>query len=62
MENTLDKMTITLKTFFGLEEVLKEELYELGYDDVKVLNRAVQVKGDWKDVYFLNLNMNTQTF
>jgi putative N6-adenine-specific DNA methylase len=56
MENTLDKMTITLKTFFGLEEVLKEELYELGYDDVKVLNRAVQVKGDWKDVYFLNLN------
>ena len=56
MENTLDKMTITLKTFFGLEEVLKEELHELGYDDVKVLNRAVQVKGDWKDVYFLNLN------
>ena len=40
---------------FGFEEVLKEELNELGYKDVKVLNRAVQIEGTWKDVYFLNL-------
>lgn len=54
---TTNDMTITLKTFFGLEEVLKEELEELGYSKVKILNRAVQVQGTWKDVYFLNLNI-----
>ncbi len=47
---------ITLKTIFGLEQVLAEELVELGYNDVVVLNRAVQTKGSLKDVYFLNLH------
>lgn len=49
--------TITLKTFFGLEQVLAEELIELGFDSPKILNRAVQVSGTWKDVYFLNYNV-----
>ncbi|MES2799772.1 MAG: class I SAM-dependent RNA methyltransferase [Bacteroidota bacterium] len=50
-------LTITLKTFFGLEEVVIEELKELGYEEgVVALNRAVQLKGTWKDVYFLNLH------
>lgn len=49
-------LKITLKTLFGLEEVLKEELEELGYSDVKILNRAVQIDGTWKDIYFLNLH------
>ena len=56
LKDNRDNITITLKTFFGLEEVLKEELVELGYSDVKILNRAVQVTGSWKDVYFLNLH------
>lgn len=50
-------LTITVKTFFGLEEVLTEELEELGYTVTEKLNRAVQVKGTWKDVYFLNLRL-----
>jgi len=50
------KMVITLKTFYGLEEILKEELEELGFSDVVLLNRAVQIKGNWNDVYFLNLH------
>ena len=50
-------LTITLKTVFGLEEVLSDELKELGFSSIKILNRAVQVKGSWKDVYFLNLNI-----
>lgn len=50
-------LTITIKTFFGLEQVLTEELNELGYADVVILNRAVQVSGSWKDVYFLNLHL-----
>jgi putative N6-adenine-specific DNA methylase len=47
---------ITLKTLFGLENVLKEELEELGYNNVNVLNRAVQITGTWRDVYYLNLH------
>ncbi|MFK7787232.1 MAG: THUMP domain-containing protein [Crocinitomicaceae bacterium] len=51
------KMWITLKTIFGLEEVLSEELKELGFEHVEILNRAVQVEGTWKDVYYLNLHV-----
>lgn len=53
----MEKITITIKTIFGVEEVLREELNELGYNEVTVLNRAVQIQGTWKDVYFLNLNL-----
>lgn len=53
----MEKLTITIKTIFGVEEVLKEELNELGFDEVSVLNRAVQLQGTWADVYFLNLNL-----
>ena len=52
------KLIITLKTVFGLEEVLVEELAELGYKDSKILNRAVQIKGTWNDVYYLNVHLN----
>lgn len=52
----MEKIKITLKTFFGLENVLKEELAELGYSDVEIQNRAVQLVGTWRDVYFLNLH------
>lgn len=51
-----DTFKITLKTLFGLENVLKEELEELGYQNVEVLNRAVQITGKWRDVYYLNLH------
>ncbi len=49
-------LQITLKCFFGFEETLKEELIELGYSDAEILNRAVRIKGSWKDVYYLNLH------
>lgn len=56
-KNGFDKeLTITLKCFFGFEETLKEELIEYGYNDVEILNRAVQIRGKWEDVYFLNLH------
>lgn len=47
-------LVITVKTLFGFEDILKEELNELGYDKVETLNRAVQLNGDWEDVYRLN--------
>ena len=48
---------ITLKTFYGFEEVLSDELKELNYNGIKILNRAVQIRGNWGDVYFLNLHI-----
>lgn len=52
-----EQLVITIKTLFGVEQTLQEELKELGYNEVTVLNRAVQLKGSWKDVYFLNLHL-----
>jgi putative N6-adenine-specific DNA methylase len=53
----MEQLTITIKTIFGVEDALRDELNELGYTDVKVLNRAVQIQGTWKDVYYLNLHL-----
>lgn len=48
-------LTITLKCFYGFEQVLKEELEELGYSEISIGNRAVSLKCTWRDVYYLNL-------
>jgi putative N6-adenine-specific DNA methylase len=55
----LDKDTflITIKTQFGAEEVLQDELRELGYTETTALNRAVQLQGTLRDIYFLNLHL-----
>jgi putative N6-adenine-specific DNA methylase len=50
-----EQLLITLKCFFGFEEVLADELRELGYNDPEILNRAVRISGTWQDVYRLNL-------
>lgn len=50
-----NEMNITLKCFFGFEETLQEELKELGFSESEILNRAVRIKGTWRDVYYLNL-------
>ena len=47
-------MKIIVKTLFGLEEILKKEIEDLGFKQVTVLNRAVELEGEWKDVYTLN--------
>ena len=55
--NIDNNIKITIKTFYGFENVLVEELKELNYTPTSILNRAVQVKGTWHDVYFLNLHL-----
>jgi putative N6-adenine-specific DNA methylase len=50
------KLTITLKTVYGLEEAVVQELQEMGYNEGMVGNRAVQITGTWDDVYRLNLH------
>lgn len=57
VKDNSQKFKITLKTIFGLEQVLTEELIELGFKEVTTLNRAVQLVGTLRDVYFLNLNV-----
>lgn len=51
-----EMINIVVKTFYGLEEALQDELKELGFTETQKLNRAVSLKGTWKDVYFLNLH------
>ncbi|MDG1842438.1 MAG: THUMP domain-containing protein [Crocinitomicaceae bacterium] len=55
--NIDNNIKITIKTFYGFENVLVEELKELNYTPTSILNRAVQVKGTWHDIYFLNLHL-----
>ncbi|MEC9303536.1 MAG: class I SAM-dependent RNA methyltransferase [Bacteroidota bacterium] len=47
------------KTMFGLEEVLAQELRNLGAQDIKKMNRAVSFKGDIGFLYKANLNLRT---
>ena len=53
------KYQIIIKTLFGLEPVLAQELNQLGYTDHKIEIRAISLKGELKDVYFLNLHLRT---
>ena len=44
------ELTLTVKCFFGFEETLIEELHEFGFKKITKLNRAVQLKGNWKGI------------
>ena len=52
-------MKIVVKTIAGLENVLAEELTNLGAKDIKILNRAVQIEGDNKLLYRANYEART---
>jgi putative N6-adenine-specific DNA methylase len=47
------------KTLFGLEQVLADELRELGAEGIQTLNRAVSFSGDKKLLYRANFNLRT---
>ena len=50
---------MTAKTMYGLENVLANELKQLGAQNVKIMNRAVSFKGDKGFMYKANLNLRT---
>ncbi|MDX1651163.1 MAG: THUMP domain-containing protein [Brumimicrobium sp.] len=50
----MEKLKITVKTLYNFEDILQDELSELGYQKTEKLNRAVQLTGNWEDVYRLN--------
>ena len=47
------------KTMYGLEEILADELKNLGAQNIKIQNRAVSFKGDIGFMYKANLNLRT---
>ena len=51
--------TMLAKTFKGLEEVLAQELIELGANDVQIERRAVSFRGDKALMYRANLCLRT---
>jgi putative N6-adenine-specific DNA methylase len=56
MKNTAGKtFQMTATTQFGLEEILAEELYQLGAKNIEVGSRAVRFMGDNKLMYEANL-------
>ena len=54
-----EKKTFISKTFFGLENILAEELRSLGADAVTPLKRAVSFQGDKELLYKANLQLRT---
>ena len=58
MENTRT-FTMLAKTFKGLEEILAQELIELGANDVQLERRAVSFRGDKALLYRANLCLRT---
>ncbi|MCF6342181.1 MAG: THUMP domain-containing protein [Bacteroidales bacterium] len=52
-------MDFTAKTFAGLEEVLAEELKAIGAQDVKIIKRGVQFRGDEALLYKANYLLRT---
>ena len=53
--NKNENIEMIAHTFFGLEEVLKKELLDLGAINPTILNNAVSFKGDKKILYKTNL-------
>lgn len=52
-------MNIIAKTFSGLEEVLMEEIKEIGGTNIKKLQRSVSFDGDKKTLYRANYKLRT---
>ena len=49
-----DDLKIQIKTFFGLENILFEEIKKLGGRNVEMKNRAVNCEGDLGFLYKIN--------
>lgn len=50
-------INIIVTSNFGLESVVKRELYDLGYDELKVQDGRIKLNGDLRDVAILNLRL-----
>jgi len=55
----LEKFEIIAKTLYGFEQLLAEELREIGATDIEILTRAVKYRGDNAILYKSNLLLRT---
>ncbi len=55
----MEGFPVIVKTLFGLESVLAQEMEALGLQNVKILNRAVRFEGTMDDIYLSNLSLRT---
>ncbi len=53
------QITMIAKTFEGLEEVLAKELSDLGAEDIGLLKRGIEFKGDKRLLYLANYSCRT---
>jgi putative N6-adenine-specific DNA methylase len=54
-----ENLQIQIKTFFGLEQILAEEIKKLGGRKVEIKNRAVNCEGDLGFLYKINYSART---
>jgi len=59
MNSNSENFRLQAKTFFGLEEILAQELKGLGASDVRIKNRAVEFQGDLGFIYKANYSLRT---
>lgn len=55
MINWNEMQSVSVKTLFGLEELLVKELEDIGVTDIKQANRIVHCKTDLRGIYRINL-------
>ena len=55
----MENYQLTAKTFYGLEEVLANEIKNIGAENIQILNRAVSFTGDKEILYRANLQLRT---
>ncbi|KMQ60883.1 DNA methylase [Chryseobacterium sp. BLS98] len=54
-----ENLKIQIKTFFGLEQILAEEIKKLGGRNVEIKNRAINCEGDLGFLYKINYSART---
>lgn len=52
-------MKLLIKTMHGLEEVLADEIKEIGGEKIKILKRSVSCEGNLEFLYKANMNLRT---
>jgi putative N6-adenine-specific DNA methylase len=55
----MELINMVAKTQFGLEELLAEELKQLGAENIETHNRAVSFSGNLALMYRANLSLRT---
>lgn len=59
MDFDQESFQMQAKTFFGLEDILAQELKQLGASKIKIKNRAVEFYGDLGFLYKANYSLRT---